>query len=652
MKPTGRIVRLPEHGFEAEAPSRTHRSFTRKVALRMIAFASCAVAIIAIFSFHVAKREAERALLGEWQMQIEQRGRYESQRLLRAEELTNRFSARFLASYTDPDAASAADFDRYFSAFPDGTIRLRPEFYSGYRDGAGVQRSGATGFVARNQPPLTPELQRRLILAYETVAEFGPGASTDFANVHATLPENALIMHWPNEPWGLKASSDLDMTAKSVVQATLQSNNPSRRPVWTGLYFDATAANWTITFERPLDWQGRHLINPSVDVSVTDLIDDVSSNQPDGIYELLLSRNGMLVAHSTGIQDLPENAGQIEIEELGSSPAADIYRDLSHLGPANDGKATVRFDADLDAYVAGVGLKGPDWWLVTVYPQDLVEARALRFAGRILGIIALLFAAFIATIILVLRGSVAAPIRKITLATQRLASGDGRSVPISDGTLPIDRHDDIGTLARSFGLMASRVEDMRSHLEDAVSERTIELERANQLLAEQSVRDALTGALNRRAFDVALKKAIHDVNVNEAKIALVLFDVDFFKLYNDHYGHVAGDKTLRQIVMQLEASLPTASIYRYGGEEIAAIIPCRDGSEPKGAINKAVKEVEDLSIIHSKSPYGHVTVSGGGMLLSGEAPESGEILESVDRALYSAKKGGRNRFVWLVPEQA
>lgn len=627
-------------------------SFTRKAAMRMIILAFCASGIVALFSFYAAKSEAENRLIAEWETQIKLRGRYESRRFLRAEELADRMADSFLALYSNPEGASQVNFSDYFSRPGDGTLRLRPEHFSGKREGedAHLAPGGVSGFVARDRPPLTSDLQRRLIHSYQTVAKFGPGASADFVNVHASLPENALIIHWPEVPWGLNAASDLDMTDKSVLRSTLQAYNPDRSPVWTGLYFDATASNWTITYQKPVDWRGNHLFTPSVDVSTTDLIGNVVDGGPDGTYDLIVSRDGMLVAYPKGLDGLPEDAGQTEIAKVGNPALSKIYENLIETDPDESDQANVVFAPDLNAYIASSRIDGPDWWLVTVYPQAQVEARALHIAGAILILIASLFGGFILTAVFVLRTSVSLPIKKLTRASNYVAEGHYNSVAGSNHDLPVHRHDEIGTLARSFRQMADKVEDMRAGLERIVTERTAELELANQRLLDQSRKDGLTGALNRRAFDQDLHQAMLDATDGTA-IALALFDVDFFKPFNDHYGHVAGDQALEQVVSKIDAALPGASIYRYGGEEIAAIIPCSATNDARSAVEGAVQAVAEVGIPHAKSAFGKLTVSAGVMIIPrdlGERMQGGKmILETVDKALYAAKDAGRNRSEWL-----
>ncbi|MEC8179101.1 MAG: diguanylate cyclase [Pseudomonadota bacterium] len=649
MKHEGDISPGERDGYAEEVFSRPRVSFTRKVALRMILLAFCAAGILALFSFHAVKNEAEKTLVAEWKMQIELRGRYESERFLLAETLADRMAESFLALYSNPAVVPSARFSDYFYEPGDGTMRLRPEYFSG-QDDARAAPGGVSGFIARDRPPLTDELQRRLILTYETVARFGPGGSANFANVHASLPENALIMYWPQAPWGLNAASDLNMTEGSVLQSTLQAYNPDRRPVWTGLYYDATASNWTITYQKPVDRAGRHLFTPSLDVSLTDLMGEVADGGPGGSFDLILARDGMLVAYPKGMDGLPEDAGQIDIAEADNPDLSAIYRRLLEADPDGAAQAKVVFDEDLNAYIASARIDGPDWWLVTVHPKLQVEARALRSSGAILILIALLFAAFILTAVIVLRTSVSSPIRKMTRATRHLADGNYESVAGSDHGLPVDRNDEIGMLARSFRRMADKVEDARAGLERTVAERTLELELANRQLLDQSRRDALTGALNRRAFDQDLRQAMVDARAGTS-IALALFDVDFFKPFNDHYGHVAGDRALERAVSAIGAALPGASIYRYGGEEIAAIIPASATNGSRSAVEGAVEAVARIGIPHAKSDLGTLTVSAGAMTIPHDADDSERgcrtILEAVDKALYAAKHAGRNRSEWL-----
>ncbi|HEX5692992.1 MAG TPA: hypothetical protein VFY00_00035, partial [Arenimonas sp.] len=163
------------------------------------------------------------------------------------------FGAEFLRRYNDDAIDYGARFDDMYRLGEDGAIRLAPDYFRGHRRDDGRYAIHTTGFIGRDRPALDEELKRRIVIATDLVAELGPAWPEPFANLHATLPENVLVNYWPGVPWGLEADPALDITAGAVVAATLPANNPSRQIVWSGLYFDLTAKQWTVTAQLPVD---------------------------------------------------------------------------------------------------------------------------------------------------------------------------------------------------------------------------------------------------------------------------------------------------------------------------------------------------------------------------------------------------------------
>lgn len=158
--------------------------------------------------------------------------------------------------------------------------------------------------------------------------------------------------------------------------------------------------------------------------------------------------------------------------------------------------------------------------------------------------------------------------------------------------------------------------------------------------------DGLTGLANRRHFNQVLAKSFNQAQSNQTPIALILLDIDHFKKYNDTYGHPAGDECLRQvaILMRNAATRPTDLAARYGGEEMAIILPLTD---LKGAVVLAEEirtAVEKANIENSRVELGRVTVSIGvaGYIPSLSSQGDDELLLLTDKALYKAKQSGRN----------
>lgn len=173
------------------------------------------------------------------------------------------------------------------------------------------------------------------------------------------------------------------------------------------------------------------------------------------------------------------------------------------------------------------------------------------------------------------------------------------------------------------------------------------LEAVNEELRRLSSLDGLTGIANRRYFDSYLVQAWNQDKRDSHELSLVMLDVDFFKLFNDTYGHLAGDDCLRQVAQAIRSVVkrPSDLVARYGGEEFAIIMP---NTPIGGALTVAEnirQAVENLGILHQKSVVRDVvTISLGVACIKPVEVQTPEILiQAADHALYEAKKNGRNR---------
>jgi two-component system cell cycle response regulator len=173
-----------------------------------------------------------------------------------------------------------------------------------------------------------------------------------------------------------------------------------------------------------------------------------------------------------------------------------------------------------------------------------------------------------------------------------------------------------------------------------------ELERLNQMLFEDSRHDRLTGLGNRRRLDEDLERLADLSRRYDHQLAVVLFDVDRFKQYNDTAGHAAGDEVLRSVAAALaEQCRGGDSAYRYGGEELLVAFPEQDLNNATIAAERMRATVEALGIPHpGLTPAGVVTISGGVACL-GPGETVASLLGRADAALYQAKRDGRNRIV-------
>lgn len=160
--------------------------------------------------------------------------------------------------------------------------------------------------------------------------------------------------------------------------------------------------------------------------------------------------------------------------------------------------------------------------------------------------------------------------------------------------------------------------------------------------------DALTGIANRRRFDEHLLQEWGTHRQQQRPISLLLCDVDHFKLYNDHYGHQAGDSCLKSVATALSSCLRSGDLVaRYGGEEFAIILPHTDIAMAKKVGERVRAAVFEAAVPHAKSTTSdRVTISMGAasrIPSKGEESDSRVLIEEADQFLYSAKRNGRNR---------
>jgi len=194
--------------------------------------------------------------------------------------------------------------------------------------------------------------------------------------------------------------------------------------------------------------------------------------------------------------------------------------------------------------------------------------------------------------------------------------------------------------------LVASLKETEKVLEQRVAERTEQLEQANQRLSALSLTDGLTGIANRRRFDEVLAEEWKRMGRLGQPLALAMIDIDWFKKYNDHYGHQAGDACLVAVAHVLAANIGRTGdlVARYGGEEFAFIAPAVDAA---GALTMAQKICDAISaqgMPHAESLFTHVTASIGVASVvpdAGTGPES--LIKRADEALYRAKASGRNR---------
>ena len=173
----------------------------------------------------------------------------------------------------------------------------------------------------------------------------------------------------------------------------------------------------------------------------------------------------------------------------------------------------------------------------------------------------------------------------------------------------------------------------------------------NDMLEKLSMYDGLTNIRNRRYFDETFEKTFSEIKRDKKSLAVLMIDIDFFKPYNDNYGHGQGDETLRKVAKALEKTIKRASdfVARYGGEEFVILLKDINKDGVEAVANNLLNAVRELKITHEFSKIeNYVTVSIGASFYNSSSDITKlELLLKADETLYNVKNSGRNNFAIL-----
>lgn len=292
------------------------------------------------------------------------------------------------------------------------------------------------------------------------------------------------------------------------------------------------------------------------------------------------------------------------------------------------------YDQTINAFgqemlTAAADIKQPDWFVVVRTPvSEVYNAINKRLKTALVnGVLVSILAVFTISLAMFLFFS---PLRQAAHAVREMVQKKRALSHISNY-----KNDEIGDLIIGFNALI-----------DMVNERNAYLEKANARLESLSQTDGLTEVANRRWFDQTFAHSWRVQRRKQQPLTLILIDIDYFKRFNDKYGHIAGDDCLKLVAKTLQKCLkrPTDFFARYGGEEFVILLQ-GDIKEGLHIAKKSRQAVNDLRITHGDSIYRHITISMGiASMVPQKNSRSVELIEQADKALYQSKERGRNRF--------
>ncbi|MGD8978165.1 MAG: diguanylate cyclase [Gammaproteobacteria bacterium] len=374
----------------------------------------------------------------------------------------------------------------------------------------------------------------------------------------------------------------------------------------------------------------------------------------DGSVMVLVDQDNRLI-YATG------DAGMTELESVASDPL------ITSAADADTG--TYEFASGVDDHTHQfLGARAPTgngWTVYLRVPLDQIGRQMVRdyLVSAILIFIACILSMLLAGAIV---RRVSRSVGDMNLAVARFRF-DGTEEPIAtpentpDEFRPIFRqmrrrskqlraaHDRLKNSIEAGETLRRELTQAIALKEVEIAEHTAELERTNERLSGLSKEDPLTGIPNRREFDAFATRVWRQGAREKTPAAVVLLDVDYFKIYNDRSGHQAGDECLREVAQTLRdcASRPLDLVARYGGEEFVAILGGTSVADALVVAERMRRAIFDLQIPHPGSSFGVVTISAGtaSVVPSPEADLKSAI-KSADEALYYAKAAGRNCVVF------
>lgn len=615
-----------------------HERLTTALLVKISLWAISIVIIASAVTFTATYQNARQRVIDLMQQDLAptlERNQVLFERIERhAEVLSEEFLERYQLMQNQPERI--AQFDRWYQETSPGVLRLKPEFDQGTLQ-SGEYFQHLSAFIGPRTQPLTDELKTRVIAAQHTLDAVGPAWQNVVGNTHFSMPENIIVMYSKESPWGLLADKDLVITDFSVVESTLQSKNPERQPNWTGLYYDISADVWTITYQRPVDRNGQHLVNASFDVALGRLLEDLTAKKRLNSEHLVLNPNGDLIAAS----NLSQQAMQSRSTLTKDTYQEPIYQAVSEVINANSfTQLPVVIESGVKEQLLIIDqIEGPDWWHVTLYPLAEIRAEAmvlpvrLIFAGVGLVLLILLMTYWL------IRREITKPLQEVATMASMMGRSDYQQA-LQHRSADINARGEVKQALDGFKTMASRFIKAQNELERKVEMRTAELAEANKKLDALAHLDGLTGLFNRRAFDQDLAAAIRTGET----AYLMMADIDEFKPYNDNYGHEAGDQALKKIAGCLSKNVDFR-VYRYGGEELAAIIPTSDINEVRELLENWRTCVVNQAIEHEfkATELSVLTVSMGAAPLTTDCSAE-DVIRQADRQLYRAKRAGKNCF--------
>ncbi|BAQ66125.1 cache domain-containing protein [Geminocystis sp. NIES-3709] len=258
-------------------------------------------------------------------------------------------------------------FNKILVRRKDGTIRNLQPFDDQNTPGV---------FLGKNVL-INDEMKERVIDFFHIVKSFGRAWENHFVNTYIQIPENGIVIYMPNYPWTEKATSDKIVTTDESFQITTKKNNPSRKTVWTSIYYDATLEDWMVSSVTPIDdTKGNHIGTIGHDILISELQKSTLEEKINGTENVIFDRNGRFIVHPDLMEEIKQSDGNITIDDMIKKTGNKTYdwsvffelmKSIDLEAPITEG-ALLHSEKNQEYYVVSQ-IDGADWYWVTIVPQ-------------------------------------------------------------------------------------------------------------------------------------------------------------------------------------------------------------------------------------------------------------------------------------------
>lgn len=384
---------------------------------------------------------------------------------------------------SDGNSQNLKKFDDIVERRKDGTIRNIPPLKYKYTPGV---------FLGKNVI-INDEMKERIVDFFYMVKYYGLSWQKTFVNTYIQIPENGIVIYMPNYPWTEKAEADKIVTTDESFQITTKKNNPTRKNLWTRIYYDATLENWMVSNVIPIDNnKGEHIGTIGHDILIAELQKRTLQNKIQGTKNIIFDRNGRFIVHPDLMAKIKETNGTMDINDMIENTNANgydwnFYFELMKyidLKKRNFDTIVVHSKHNDEYYVVSE-INGPDWYWVTVIPQSWLNHQVFIIARSMILVGFLSLTTIIFILYSLIKNEIEKPLTELMYATNDITQGN------LDLQIKIKRKDELGHLAFLFNQMAKKLQESfqslaknNEELEIRVKKRTHQLEEAKEIAEE------------------------------------------------------------------------------------------------------------------------------------------------------------------------